>query len=65
MVNPKISYDKTSKILSIRFKNVKSVDSDMKKNVVFDYDKSGEIVNIDVMDFNLEERAKKKSAKKV
>jgi len=52
---PKIHYDPEVKILSIRFRDEKSVDSDVNDNVVLDYDKDGHIVNIDVMEVNLED----------
>jgi uncharacterized protein YuzE len=52
---PKIHYDPEVKILSIRFKEEKSVDSDVNDNVVLDYDKDGHIVNIDVMEVSLED----------
>jgi len=51
----KISYDKKSKILSIRLDNKKSIDSDVRGNVVIDYDKEGRIVNIEIMNISLEE----------
>jgi len=51
----KINYDKDVKILNLRLSNSKSVDSDVKGNVVVDYDKNGEIVNIEIMKINLEE----------
>jgi len=51
----KISYDKKSKILSIRLGNKKSVDSDARGNVVIDYDREGKVVNIEIMNFSLEE----------
>lgn len=54
-MKPKIKYDKNSKILSIRFGRKKSVDSEVKGNVVIDYDENGEIVNIEIMKINLEE----------
>lgn len=52
---PKIHYDPEVKILSIRLGEAKSVDSDVKDNIVFDYDSHGHIVNIDVMEVNLED----------
>lgn len=52
---PKLHYDPDVKILSIRFREGKSVDSDVKDNIVFDYDANGHIVNIDVMEVNLED----------
>ena len=54
-MNPKIHYDKKSNILSIRLSKKKSVDSDIKDNIVIDYDEKGEIVNIDIMNINLRE----------
>lgn len=51
---PKINYHKQEKILSFRFSLKKSIDSDIKGNVVIDYDKNGAVVNIDVMKVNLE-----------
>jgi len=54
-MKPKIHYDKKSNILSIRLSRKKSVDSDIKDNIVIDYDEKGEIVNIDIMKINLRE----------
>ena len=51
----KINYDKEVKILNLRLGSGKSVDSDVKGNVVVDYDKNGEIVNIEIMKVNLDE----------
>lgn len=50
----KIKYNKDNKIISIRLSRKKSVDSDVQNNVIVDYDASGNIVNIDIMniDFN-------------
>lgn len=53
-MTPKVSYDSKGKILSIRLRPERSVDSDIQNNVVFDYDKKGHIVNIDIMHFNIE-----------
>lgn len=52
-MSPKIVYQKKDSILSIRFRKEKSVDSDIQGNVVIDYDKNGNIVNIDIMDIDL------------
>jgi uncharacterized protein YuzE len=54
-MKPKIKYDPKSNILSIRLSKKKSVDSDIKGNIVIDYDENGEIVNIEIMKINLEE----------
>lgn len=48
-MKPQIKYNKKSKILSIRISKKRSVDSDVKDNIVIDYDKNGEIVNIEIM----------------
>lgn len=52
---PQINYNPEIKILSIKFSEGKSVDSDVVDNVVLDYDKDGHIVNIDVMEVNIED----------
>jgi uncharacterized protein YuzE len=54
-MKPKIKYDPKSNILSIRLSKKKSFDSDIKGNIVIDYDENGEIVNIEIMKINLEE----------
>ena len=60
----KIAYDPEVKILKIRLKPGKSVDSDIKGNVILDYDKSGNLVKLEVMDVNLEEVMHKSTSKK-
>jgi len=59
-MKPKIKYDKESNILSIKLNKKRSVDSDVKDNIVIDYDENGEIVNIEIMKINLNEFAKAK-----
>ncbi|MCU0653439.1 MAG: DUF2283 domain-containing protein [Candidatus Pacebacteria bacterium] len=54
-MKPLVKYDPKVNILSIRFSNKKSVDSDVKENVVIDYDQKGEIVNLEIMKVNLSE----------
>jgi len=54
-MKPKIKYDKKSNILSIRLSKRRNIDSDIRDNVVIDYDKNGEIVNIEIMGINLGE----------
>ena len=54
-MKPKIKYDKNSNILLIRLSRKKSIDSEIKGNIVIDYDENGEIVNIEIMKINLEE----------
>jgi len=51
----KLEYDPEVKILKIRFRRGKSIDSDIIGNLVLDYDKNGKLVNVDVMDVNLED----------
>ena len=50
-----IQYNKKGKILSIRLSNRRSVDSDVRDNVVLDYDGEGKIVNVDIMQVSLDE----------
>jgi len=59
-MKPRIKYDKKSNILSIRVSKKRSVDSDVKDNIVIDYDEKGEIVNIEIMKINFGEFAKTK-----
>lgn len=54
-MSPQIKYNKEAKIISIRISKRKSVDSDVKNNVVIDYDKDGGVVNIDIMKIGLNE----------
>jgi uncharacterized protein YuzE len=56
----KLKYNKESRILSIKMSNKKSVDSDVQDNIVIDYDKDKNIVNIDIMDTNINEYEKKR-----
>ena len=51
----KIEYDPEVKILKIRFQLGKSVDSDIIGNLVLDYNKNGDLINVDIMDVNLED----------
>ncbi len=52
-MSPKIKYHKKEKILSLRLSKEKSADSDIKGNMVIDYDAKGEVVNVDIMSINL------------
>lgn len=51
----KIEYDPEGKILTIRFHRGKTVDSEIKGNLVLDYDKGGKLVKVDVMEIDLED----------
>jgi len=51
----KLEYDPEVKILKIRFQRGKSVDSEIIGNLVLDYDKDHNLLNVDVMDINLED----------
>lgn len=51
----KITYNQAEKILSIRLSKESSVDSDVRDNVVIDYNQNGQITNIDIMSFSLDE----------
>jgi len=57
-MKPQIKYDSKVNILSIRFSQKKSVDSEVKDNVVIDYDEKGDIVNLEIMKVNLGEFSK-------
>jgi len=54
-MSPQIKHDKNSNIVSIKVSAEKSVDSDVKDNIVVDYDKNGQIVNIDIMKVGIDE----------
>ena len=58
---PKINYDQEAEILSIKISNKKSVDSDMQKNIVIDYDKDGNVAKIEIMNVNLNEFEREKN----
>ena len=57
---PKIDYDQETNIMTIKISGKKSVDSDMQKNIVVDYDKDGNIAKIEIMNIDLSEFEKKK-----
>lgn len=57
---PKIQYHKKEKILSIRLSGKKSVDSDIQDNIVVDYDKDGNVVNLEVMPVSMREFSRAK-----
>ncbi len=59
-MKPRIKYDKKVNILSLRISNKKSTDSEVQDNLVVDYDKEGNIVNLDIMDVNIGEFSKVK-----
>lgn len=48
----KVSYYKDSRVLVLEMKKAKSVDSEIKDNIVIDYDKKGKIVRVNVYDFS-------------
>lgn len=64
-MKPQIKYDSKVNILSIRFSRKKSVDSEVKDNVVIDYDEKGNIVNIEIMKVNLREFSKMETAREL
>lgn len=51
----KISYDKKTNTVNVRLSNKKSVDSDVRGNVVIDYDDKGCVVGIDIMGISIGE----------
>jgi len=58
---PKIAYDQESNVLSVEFRNAKSVDSDIHDNVVIDYDKAGKVVRVNMYNVNFSDFMKGRS----
>ena len=50
----KIDYDKEAEVMSVILADRKSVDSDIRGNVVIDYDKQGEIVKVNFYNFSFD-----------
>ena len=48
----KIDYDKEAEVMSVIVADKKSVDSDIRGNVVIDYDNKGEIVKVNFYNFS-------------
>ena len=59
----KIEYDPEVKILKIRLRRGKSVDSEVEGNIVLDYNSKGELVKLENMDINLEDFVHSSSGK--
>ncbi|MBI3495612.1 DUF2283 domain-containing protein [Candidatus Berkelbacteria bacterium] len=53
-MSKKIIYDKAGEVLSVEISNEKSVDSDIRDNVVLDYNKKGEVVRINLYNFSFD-----------
>ena len=51
---PKIIYDKESKVFFIEMSNKKSVDSDIQRNLVIDYDKGGNVVRVSIYEIDFD-----------
>lgn len=51
---PKIVYSKKSKVFSIEVNNKKSVDSNIRRNVVIDYDKQGNAVRVNIYEVDFD-----------
>lgn len=51
---PKISYDRESEVLSVEMHRGKSVDSDVRGNVIIDYDAKGNVVRVNFYKFNFD-----------
>lgn len=60
---PFITYDQEVNILNIRLKKGKIADTDLQGNIIIDYDKKGNILNLEILDFNIEALAKSPSIK--
>lgn len=54
-IYPKISYNKEARVLRIQLRQGKSADSDIERNTVIDYDKQGNVINVEIMPFGLDE----------
>lgn len=52
----KITYDDKINALNIKLKEGKVSDSDIQENCVIDYDENGQVLNIEVLDINIEEK---------
>lgn len=50
----RINYDPEVKILDVYLSEAQIVDSDMEGDCIFDYDAKGNIVSIEIMNFDLE-----------
>lgn len=50
----KISYDRDSRVLSLKVSKARSVDSDIQGNLVIDYDKKWRIAGINMYKFSFE-----------
>lgn len=51
----KFEYDKESRVLSLEISKSKSVDSDIRGNIVIDYNKKGRVVKINIYEFSFED----------
>jgi len=49
-----IDYDKEAEVMSVIISDKKSVDSEIRGNVVIDYDKQGEIVKVNFYNFSFD-----------
>lgn len=61
-MSQKVSYDKESEVFSVEVSKDKSVDSDIRGNVVIDYGKKGEIVRVNFYNFSFDNFRKGMSA---
>lgn len=57
----KIEYDKQAEVMSVILADKKSVDSEIRGNVVIDYDKQDNIVKVNFYNFNFDLFKKYKS----
>lgn len=56
--SPQIVYDEEARVLSVKLRSEKSVDSDVYGNVVMDYNKKGEVVRMNIYNFCLDAHTK-------
>ena len=55
------TFDQKSGVYYIQLSSKKVVDSDVKKNLVIDYDRDGEVVGIEILPFDTQGKLEKKN----
>ncbi|MFH1546522.1 MAG: DUF2283 domain-containing protein [Patescibacteria group bacterium] len=55
------TFDQKSGVYYIQLSGKKVVDSDVKKNLVIDYDRNGEVVGIEILPFDAQGKLEKKN----
>ena len=55
------TFDQKSGVYYIQLSDKKVVDSDVKKNLVIDYDRDGEVVGIEILPFDAQGKLEKRN----